>query len=70
MTTAKHELSSGLQHENCYSGSNETSGLLGLFFLVGEEKGANFLLAEGGLLWSSPIGKKLFKNCIFMAKSL
>ena len=50
MTTAKHELSSGLQHENCYSGSNETSGLLGLFFLVGEEKGANFQLAEGGLL--------------------
>ena len=50
MTTAKHELSSGLQHENCYSVSNETSEFLGLFFLVGEGKGANFQLAEGGLL--------------------
>ena len=43
--------------------------------MVGEEgEGANFKLAGGGPLWSSPVGEtlqeKLLKNCIFMAKYL
>ena len=42
MTTAKHEVSIGLQHENWY-----VVGVINLvFFFVEEEEGANFQLEK------------------------